>query len=142
MTHNDLLPLWSSLPRPAFSLALALSFSGGASAEVEPAFVLDLVLMDYTRSSMNLSLCAVVFEEEFGDAGSATRYQEGSVHADLLIREGDWGQEEVLRAYNAVLQEEFSFSLSPGTTWSSFRRARFTKGHCDSALTMIGGDRG
>lgn len=142
MTHNDLLPLWSALLRPAFSLALALSFSGGASAEAGPAVALDPVLVDYTRSSMNLSLCAVVFEEEFGDADSATRYQEGSVQADFLIREGDWGQEEVLRAYDAVLQEEFSFTLSPGTTWSSFRRARFTRGHCDSALTMIGRDRG
>jgi len=83
-----------------------------------------------------------VFDEEFGDNGRADRYQAGSERAERLIREGGWTEEEVLLAHDAVLQHDFSFTLPPDMSWSSFRRARFTRDFCDRTLAQVAGQAG
>lgn len=138
MTHNDLHVSRSWEFRPLV-LCILCAFSNWTGAE-EPA--LDSALLNYSRSSLNLGLCSVVFDEEFGDNGRADRYQAGSERAERLIREGGWTEEEVLLAHDAVLQHDFSFTLPPDMSWSSFRRARFTRDFCDRTLAQVAGQAG
>lgn len=84
MTHNDL-HISRSWELRLLVLCMMCVFSGWAGAE-EPA--LDSALLNYSRNSLNLGLCSVVFDEEFGDKGLADRYQAGSERAERLIREG------------------------------------------------------
>jgi hypothetical protein len=116
-------------------------FSGGVCAEDERSAVPDSMLLDYARSSLNLSLCAVVFDEEFEDMDRASRYQNGSIRAEMLIQEGGWSRDETLRAHDFVLREGFSFTLPPDTTWSSFRRSHFDKDRCERALAKVARER-
>lgn len=127
-------PNWKLRP---LALSMMCAFSGGAGAETEHEAVLDSALLNHTRSSLNLSLCAVVFEEEFEDTDRVSRYQNGSARAEMLIQEGGWEDEEAIRAHEAVLRQDFSFTLSPDITWSSFRRARFTRDFCDGVLALV-----
>lgn len=136
MIHNcfSAFPNWKL---HLLALSIMCAFSGGTGAETESEAALDSALLNHTRSSLNLSLCAVVFEEEFGDADRVGRYQNGSARAELLIQEGGWAGEEVVRAHDAVLRQDFSFTLSPDVTWSSYRRTRFTKDFCDGVLALV-----
>ena len=120
------------------ALYLAFACSGSAGAETG---TVDSRLLDYTRNSLNLSLCAVVFEEEHGDRNLADQYQNGSAQAEALIREGGWSDEEALRAHELVLQDDFSFTLPPDTTWGAFRKTHFSRELCDGALASVASQR-
>lgn len=120
-----------------FAFIVMLAVSAGAWAQAGRNEVLDPKLVDYTRIVLNLSLCVVAFEEEYKDVNSASRYQNGVVRTDLLMRQGGWDQEEWFHAHEAVLQEDFSFTLSPDTSWSSFQKEHFTSEFCDEALAQI-----
>lgn len=118
-------------------LGLVYAITGSdARAETE---ALDPGLLDHARRSLNLSLCAVVFEEEHEDKKLANQYQDGSVRAELLIRQGGWSEEEILGAHQRVLHEDFSFTLSPEITWWEFRKSYFSRQRCDGALTSVTG---
>jgi len=136
---------FSFFPGWKFCLSAFLAmcvFSGGTGADAGHETVLDATLLNYSRSSQNLSLCAVVFDEEFEDAERAELSQAGVAQADMLIREGGWTQEEVVRAYDAVLEQDFSFTLPLDMTWSTFRRAHFTRDFCDRTLAQVAGQGG
>ncbi|WP_404363865.1 hypothetical protein [Marinobacter sp.] len=119
---------------------MLLAFSAAVSGASGQSAGLDSTLVGYTRSSLNLSLCAVVFEEEFEDVDRANRYQNGSIRAERLIQGGGWGAKEALRAHDFVLLNDFSFTLSSDTTWSSFRKSRFTGEFCDEMLAIVLGE--
>lgn len=98
---------------------------------------LDPMLVTYSRSSLNLSLCSVVFSEEFENQDLADRYQHGNERAEALIARGNWSQDDVLLAHELVLREEFSFQLTPDESWGEFRREYFTRPFCEEALAVI-----
>ncbi len=103
----------------------------GDGAAVEPA------LLESAADSLHLSLCAVVFEEDYKDLENAARYQAGSSHVQSMIRSSGWSSDKVAVAHDAVLERDFSFQLKPGQKWSEYRRSLFTKDTCDSVLSSI-----
>lgn len=114
---------------------------GFSEAQAKPIDAPDSRLMDYTRVTLSLSLCVATFEQEHKDVRNARRYQEGIVRVDQLMRQGGWDQEEWSRAYEIVLQEDYSFSLSPEATWGSFQREYFTSEFCDDVLEQFNGEK-
>lgn len=127
---------WQLLVR-GFALSAVLVVSGVAGAEVRPDMPMNSALVDYARSSLHLSLCAVVFEEELGDAQLAARYQNGSAMAERLIQESEWTSEEVLDAHNFVMERDFSFRLPRDESWNDFRKEYFSSEHCEEKLATV-----
>lgn len=124
-----------------FSAALILlcGFYDCAQANKGISENLALELIRYSKASLNLSLCAVVFEEELRDFERAERYEAGVVHAERLIRQGSWADKEVLSASVSAMEQDYSFRLTPEKTWADFRREKFTRKFCDNVLDKLPG---
>ncbi|PSF05990.1 hypothetical protein C7H09_11650 [Marinobacter fuscus] len=124
-----------------FLAALILLFSLYDDAQANKGISENLApeLIRYSKASLNLSLCAVVFEEEVRDFEGAERYGAGVVHTERLIRQGSWTDKEVLSASVSAMEQDYSFRLTPEKTWADFRREKFTREFCDNVLDELPG---
>lgn len=98
---------------------------------------LDKKLVRHVRASLQLSLCAVVFEEEHEDYAKAARYQAASSNIQRHIDQQAWSSSDHETVYEKVTTEDFSFTLDPEESWHSYRRKYFDEEHCEGMYKSI-----